>query len=165
MPVQTIWTVDHVCGHSAEKDLSHKPADERSGFARWLATRDCSDCWRASRAGDDAGRATWLKQRRAAEQETADAWSQQYAMPLLEGTERAVAWGTRCRYDLVSAAYAALVVEGDLGEEEWQTIEETARTITRAGWWIDQRDNVPSDLPELLEAATERDRLSENPFQ
>ncbi|MYV98754.1 hypothetical protein [Streptomyces sp. SID3343] len=165
MPVQTTWTVDHACGHSAANDLSHKSADERSGFARWLATRGCGDCWRAARAGDDADKGAWLEARRAAEREAADAWTQRYAMPPLEGTERAVAWGTRCRHILVSAAYTALVVEGELAEDDWQGVEEAARTVTRAGWWIDQRDSAPDDLPELVEAATGRDRPSENPFR
>ncbi|MFD9421831.1 MULTISPECIES: hypothetical protein [unclassified Streptomyces] len=41
--------------------------------------------------------------------------------------------------------------------------EEAARTITRAGWWIDQRSSEPDDLTELLQAATEADRPTENP--
>jgi hypothetical protein len=163
--VATHWTIAHSCGHELEADLGHKAADERAGFARWLATKECTDCWRAARAADDTDRAAWLQARRSAEQEAADAWSQRYAMPELEGTERALAWGTRCRHDLVSSAYTALVVEGELGEDEWQTVEEAVRTITRAGWWIDQRDNAPSDLPELLDAATGKDRPNENPFR
>ncbi|MEU6085314.1 hypothetical protein ABZ865_00645 [Streptomyces sp. NPDC047085] len=42
-------------------------------------------------------------------------------------------------------------------------VEEAARTITRAGWWIDQRSSEPGDLTELLEAATGADRPTENP--
>ncbi len=37
--------------------------------------------------------------------------------------------------------------------------------VTRAGWWIDQRDAEGSDLIELLDAATEADRGTENPFR
>jgi hypothetical protein len=162
--VATHWPIAHSCGHEVVADLGHKAVDERAGFARWLATRDCTECWRVSRTGDDADKRAWIEKRRAAEQDAADLWSQQYAMPELEGTERAVAWGIRCRHDLVSAAYTALVVEGELVDDDWQTVEEAARTVTRAGWWIDQRDSSPSDLPELVEAATERDRPSENPF-
>ncbi|MGV9428008.1 hypothetical protein ACWDO7_27435 [Streptomyces sp. NPDC003656] len=47
---------------------------------------------------------------------------------------------------------------------EWERIEETARTVTRAGWWINQRASEPDDLDELLQAATETDRLTENPY-
>lgn len=49
-------------------------------------------------------------------------------------------------------------------EAEWAEIEENARTVTRAGWWIDQRSSEPEDLTELLRAATGADRPTENPF-
>lgn len=84
-------------------------------------------------------------------------------MPPLDGSERAVGWAARCRHQLVSAAYSALVLEGETDEGEWEAIEEGVRLLTRAGWWIDNRDSEPADLPELLEAAGEADRPSENP--
>lgn len=84
-------------------------------------------------------------------------------MPPLEGTERAVAWGVRCRHQILAAAYTALVLEGKTSEAEWEEIEEAARTITRAGWFIDQRSSEPGDLTELLQAATVADRPTENP--
>ncbi len=34
----------------------------------------------------------------------------------------------------------------------------------RAGWWIDQRSSEPEDLPELIQAATDADRPTENPY-
>jgi hypothetical protein len=37
-------------------------------------------------------------------------------------------------------------------------MEDKARTVTRAGWWIDQRASEPSDLAELLDAATDTDQ-------
>ncbi|MFF2503578.1 hypothetical protein ACFVTY_09420 [Streptomyces sp. NPDC058067] len=83
-------------------------------------------------------------------------------MPPLKGTERAVAWGVRCRHQVLAAAYTALVPEGETSEAEWEVIEESARTVTRAGWWIDQRSSEPDDLAELLQA--EADRPSENPY-
>lgn len=85
-------------------------------------------------------------------------------MPPLEGTERAIAWGVRCRHQILSAAYTALVVEGDTSETGWEEIEEAAKSITRAGWWIDQRSSQSGDLAELLQAATDSDRPTENPF-
>ncbi|NYI03434.1 hypothetical protein [Allostreptomyces psammosilenae] len=164
MAVKKIWTIDHACGHTAEVDLSARPADRRAGYARWLAGRDCTDCWKAHRTTDDTARTAWLEQQRAAEQAEADAWAAQYRMPPLEGTERAVAWANRCRHQLVAAAYEALVMDGTTTEAEWEAIEDAARTITRAGWWIDQRDTEGADLPELLAAATEADRPTENPY-
>ncbi|MGH4028718.1 hypothetical protein ACQB60_07255 [Actinomycetota bacterium Odt1-20B] len=163
MAVKKLWTIDHACGHTTEADLSDRPADRRAGYARWLAERDCTDCWRASRQDDGESKTEWLAAQRAAEQAEAEAWSQQYRMPALEGTDRAVAWGIRCRHQLVSAAYTALVVEGTTSEAAWEAIENAGRPLTRAGWWIDQRDADPADLPELLEAASESDRPTENP--
>lgn len=121
-------------------------------------------CWRASKEGDEQDRAAWLKAKRAEEQAASEAWSEQYRMPPLEGTERAVSWGVRCRHRILTAAYTALVTEGETSEAEWEGIEESARTVTRAGWWLDQRSSQPGDLTELLQAATGADRPAENPY-
>lgn len=164
MAVPTIWTITHSCGHTTERDLSDRPADRRAGFADWLARGECTDCWRASPAADTAAREAWLAERRAAEQAEAEAWATRYRMPPLEGTDKAVPWAVRCRHQLLTAAHTTLVVEGHLSEEAWQSLEDEARTITRAGWWIDQRNADPADLPELLDAATGADRPTENPF-
>jgi hypothetical protein len=164
MAVKKIWTITHACGHNSEMDLSSRPADRRAGYARWLGERNCTDCWKATRAESEEDKAAWLAAKRAEEQAASDAWSTQYRMPPLEGSERGIAWGVRCRHQLVSDAYTALVIEGDMPEAEWEAIEEAARTITRAGWWIDHRACDPADLPELLAAATDRDRPTENPY-
>ncbi|GEC08439.1 hypothetical protein SSP24_60940 [Streptomyces spinoverrucosus] len=86
-------------------------------------------------------------------------------MPPLEGPQRALDWGERCRHQLMTDAHTALVVEGTWDEADWAQLEEKARTITRAGWWIDQPDADGADLLELLDAATEADRGTENPFR
>lgn len=163
MGIKTRWSIDHACGHVTEIDLSNRPADCRAGYARWLASRDCAECWKATRDADTEARAAWLKQQRAAEQEAAEAWETQYRMPPLDGGERAVAWAQRVRHQLVSDAYTALVLEGDLDDAAWEQLEETIRPLTRAGWWLDQREADPADLPELLVAATEADQPTENP--
>jgi hypothetical protein len=55
------------------------------------------------------------------------------------------------------------VSDQDFGEQ----VEEPARRITSACWWIDQRDADPEDVPELVQdgrlqpAAHSR---SENPY-
>jgi hypothetical protein len=69
------------------------------------------------------------------------------------------------RHQLVTTAYGALVSEGFWAEADWAVLEDKIRTVTRAGWWIDQRDAEGSDLPELLDAATSDDIGTENPFQ
>lgn len=163
MAVKTIWKITHSCGHLGDRDLSDRGADHRAGFAEWLAKQACTDCWRAAKEGDEQDKAAWLEAKRTEEQAESEAWSEQYRMPPLEGTERAVSWGVRCRHQVLAAAYTALVLEGETSESAWEEIEEAARTITRAGWWIDQRSSEPDDLAELLQAATEADRPTENP--
>ncbi|MFB7666905.1 hypothetical protein ACFC1R_23645 [Kitasatospora sp. NPDC056138] len=164
MAVMKVWTIEHPCGHEVERDLSDRPADRRAGFAEWLAKQECTDCWKAARNDSAEDKTTWLAAKRAEEQAESEAWSEQYLMPPLEGTGRTVAWGVRCRHQILSVAHTALVLEGDTDEAAWEQIEDAARTITRAGWWIDQRSSEPDDLAELLEAATDRDRPTENPF-
>ncbi|MFF1651399.1 hypothetical protein [Streptomyces sp. NPDC058240] len=137
--------------------------DRRAGFTEWLAKQECTDCWRTAKDGNEQDKADWLKAKRAEEQAESETWSTRYRMPPLEGTERAVAWGVRCRHQILAAACTTLVLEGETSDTEWEEIGEAARTITHAGRWIDQRASEPEDLTELLQAATEADRPTENP--
>lgn len=107
----------------------------------------------------------WLAAEPAGEQRAAAEWATKFDRPPLEGPERAVDWGERSRHQLMCAAHTALVVEGTWDEADWAELEEKARTVTRAGWWIDQRDADDADLLELLDAATDQDRGTENPFR
>ncbi|MFE7116141.1 hypothetical protein ACFU99_12050 [Streptomyces sp. NPDC057654] len=164
MAVRTQWNIEHPCGHAIVHDLSDRPADRRSGFARWLAGRDCTDCWKAARDADTPSKEEWLAAKRAQEQAAAAEWSARFDMPALEGPERALEWGERSRHQLMTAAHTTLVAEGGWDEADWAELEEKARAIGRAGWWIDQREADGADLPELLDAAGESDRGTENPF-
>ncbi|MEV5605476.1 hypothetical protein AB0L33_28945 [Streptomyces sp. NPDC052299] len=155
----------HTCSHQVVHDLSGRPADRRAGFARWLAAKDCTDCWKAAREADTGSKEQWLAAKRAAEQEKATEWAKQFDMPPLEGPERILAWGERSRHQLMTAAHTALVVEGVWDEADWAELEEKARGVSRAGWWIDQRDADGQDVVELLDAAGEADRSTENPFR
>lgn len=163
MAVKTTFQITHPCGHIAEHDLGTRRADERAGLARWLSERPCTECWKQTHQADATSTREWLQAKRAEEQAESEAWSAQYRMPPLEGTERAVAWAIRCRHQLLTAAYTTLVIEDGTTETKWEAIEDKARTVTRAGWWIDQRDSEPGDLAELLDAATDTDRPTENP--
>ncbi|MFG2488022.1 hypothetical protein ACGFSI_35425 [Streptomyces virginiae] len=102
----------HSCGHTNTHDLSSRSADQRAGYARWLAARQCTNCWRADHQADAASTAEWLAAKRAAEQAAAAAWATQFDMPPLEGPERILDWGERTRHQLVNRAYTALVTEG-----------------------------------------------------
>lgn len=163
--VPTHWTVEHACSHRVYHDLSNRPADKRAGFARWLASKDCTGCWKAARDADSESKEVWLATKRAAEKEAAAAWATQFDMPPLEGPAKTLDWGERSRHQLMTAAHTMLVVEGAWDEADWAELEEKARSITRAGWWIDQRDAEGTDLLELLEAAGEDDHGTENPFR
>ncbi|WP_371632208.1 hypothetical protein OG693_04485 [Streptomyces sp. NBC_01259] len=123
-----------------------------------------TDCWKAARDADTGSKEEWLAAKRATEQAVAVAWAKQFDMPQLEGPEKVLDWGERSRHQLMTAAHTTLVVEGTWDEADWAELEEKARTITRAGWWIDQRDAEGPDVLELLNAATEADRGTENPF-
>ncbi|WP_282695328.1 hypothetical protein [Streptomyces sp. CC208A] len=155
----------HSCGHEVTHNLSDRAADRRAGFARWLEARDCSACWKAARDADTVAKEQWLAARRAEEQAAATEWAERFGMPPLEGSERALSWGERSRFALVTAAYTALVTEGNWTEEDWAVLEEKVRTIGHAGWWIDQREADANDLPELLDAATSDDIGTENPYR
>ncbi|MFI2312486.1 hypothetical protein [Streptomyces sp. CB00072] len=79
-----------------------------------------TDCWRTSRKGDEQDKAAWLKAKRAEEQTASEAWSEQYRMPPLEGTERAAPWDRRCRHQILTNAYTARVTEGTTSEAKWR---------------------------------------------
>lgn len=164
MAVKTNWDVCHACGHRQDYDLSAKRAAERAGYARWLGTKDCSGCWRAKRDGQVAAeRDEWLAERRTKELAETEEWEARTAMPTLEGSDKALDWARRVRYQLLAAAYETL----GLAEEEFTArIEAPARHVASASWWIDQRDADASEVEELVGDAASCDvaRTSENPY-
>ena len=164
MAVKTTWDVEHACGHCGDHDLSAKRASERAGYARWLGTKDCTECWRASRdAQAGRERAGALAERRAQELSATETWEARAGMPVLTGSDKAVDWGRRVRYQLLAAAHDTL----DLSEDDYATrIEAPARHIDSASWWIDQRDAEAEDVEELVSDAASDDvaRASENPY-
>ncbi|MHB1533097.1 MAG: hypothetical protein ACYC1D_00485, partial [Acidimicrobiales bacterium] len=106
MAVKTTWEAHHACGHTASHDLAQRRPSERAGYSRWLATRDCADCWKAGRVAAAAGeRARWLVGRRADELAESEAWETRAAMPALGGSDKAVEWGRRVPYHLLAAAH------------------------------------------------------------
>jgi hypothetical protein len=147
--VQTTWEVLHHCGHKETHDLSSRRVSERAGYARWLARKDCTECWRHSQHNaSSAG----LPERRAAELVEVESWENWTEMPPLEGSDRAVDWGRRIRYELLCSAWCALRLPGEAFRDR---IEAPARAVRSASWWIDQRECEATDLEELLaDAAT-----------
>lgn len=156
MAVNTIWSIEYACGHSQDRDLSTKKADERAGYAKWLASKDCTDCWRTMQgeSTDRLSKDEWLAQKRRIEHAEVEAWEQQADMGPLTGSEKATDWGRRCRHQMLTAAYESMVMNGDMPESQYiEVVERPARLIDRASWWIDNHDADADDVRELVEAA------------
>jgi hypothetical protein len=161
MAIKTVWPVKRSCGHQADHDLSDRRPSERAAFARWLKNKDCSDCWRAAKDRD------WLAERRAGEAAAIKSWETHAAMPELDGSDKAVAWGERVRHHLMEETHDHHVLDGEMSDEEFEDrFEAPARTVTSASWWIDQRDTDPCDMEELLADMSEDTtaRTAENPY-
>jgi len=133
MAVMT-WQITHSCGHRTKRDLSDRAADRRAGFAEWLAEQERTGCRRAAKEDDEQDKAAWLKAKRAEEQAESEAWSDQYRMPPLERSERAVAWGVRCGNQIVAAACTTLVLlhANMAKDEEHHPVAGT--TVTASQW-------------------------------
>ena len=83
-----------------------KRVSERAGFARWLAGRDCTDCWTRERdAANGRDRDAWLAERRAEELSAVETWETKAGMPPLDGSDKAVEWARKVRHQLVGAAF------------------------------------------------------------
>lgn len=164
--VKTVWHVRFECGHSEDRDLSDRKADARAGFARWLATSKCTACWRAEKTGDSRSKAEWLADQRAKELVDIEAWEQRTSAAILTGSDKAVEWGRRCRFQVMRTAYEALVEAGDMAEAQFDALIETpAGRLDSASWWIDNRDTAPEDVAEIVSAAQSTAAVSNvNPF-
>ena len=161
---KTTWEAHHACGHRARRtaashDLPARRPSEHAGYARWLATRDCANCWKAGLDATAAcERAPWLAGRRAEELAETEVWETRAAVPAFDG-DKAVEWGQRVRHQLLAAAHDTL----GLAEDDFAVrVENPARRIDSASWWIDQRDTEPVDLEELVTDAASNDPASSN---
>lgn len=157
MAVKTKWDITFGCGHTEERDLSHKPAGKRAGFANWLARQDeCSDCFKKNNKDEIAA-----KQLEAALQN-----QKPLGLPDLDGTESQLKWAPIFRNELIVDAHDALVDNGDMTDEDFDSrILGPARTIVRAGWWMDNIESAPTDLEELVTTAgDEPGNVTENPY-
>lgn len=158
MAVQTHYEVTFTCGHTETRDLSDRPAGKRASFAKWLARNgDCVDCWKKEHKDD----------RRLAQLEVAASNAKKLELPELEGSEAQLAWAPIFRNDLIIGAHSDLT-EGDdaaMTEEEFDTrILTPARSITYAGWWMDNSGAASEDLEELVSTALDDGDAAENPF-
>lgn len=163
MAVKTEWEIDFECGHSESRDLSHKPAGDRAGFAKWLEGKQCTECFEKDAP---KRKKQYAKKFAAEEREQAEADAKKLGLPALEGSDKQVNWATTIRNSLILNAHTALVEDNDseLTEDEFTArILEPAQRILRAGWWIDNREQEPQDLEELVNDVAE-ENVTENPF-
>jgi len=163
MAVAGVWDVEHSCGHEQNHDLGDKRVSERAGFAKWLATKECSDCWRAHRDKENGKeREAWLADRRASELAEIEAWETRSDMGPLDGSEKSISWGRRVRHELLAKVYEDFDDDNAYSAD----IEDPARTVTKASWWIDQKDSDPADMAELLADAASDPKagVNENPY-
>jgi hypothetical protein len=148
--VRAQWPVVHRCGHRVLWDLSRKHPDDRAGFARWLALRDCTPCWWTKRRHHGRSPA---ERRRQLEYSRITRWERATSMPLLAGSNKAVAWAAKIRHRLITAALPTSEPASGCTDAAVTAVIGAARAVTAAAWWIDHRKVEPRDLPALLATA------------
>lgn len=106
------YAVTHKCGHEERHELFGKHT-ERDSKIKWLATVDCSDCYRQAKI--------------KVEQETAAKFeSETPNLPELVGSEKQIAWAKSIR--------ARIIGEGSIN-----VVYQQALITTSAKWLIENR--------------------------
>lgn len=151
MAIKTVWRVAHSCGHGHDHDLGDRRPSERAGYANWLATKECSGCWRAERDQQNCqSRQAWLAQRRAEEAADIEMWEHRVGMPGLDGSDKAVRCARRIRYELIVAAHEHAETVGVSDDAFAAAVEDSSRKVTSASWWVNQRFTDAADATELI---------------
>lgn len=163
MAIQKVWSIDHRCGHSAERDLSDRKPDKRAGFAKWLASTDCFECYKKnSRSEFEKKRAAERLEEQKRELADAEVYETRSGLEVLSGSDKQIAWARRIRVQVLASLYEQ--VESGQKDEAWfeRTVLGPARLIATSRWWIDNRDFEVEDWPELLAAGAESTDANEN---
>lgn len=161
MAIPTTLSIQFKCGHAETKDLSSTPAGKRKAKAFGLGKNFvCSRCFKASRSDEfDKYNQDLLIQ--------AQGFEEDHGLPELTGSEEQVPWATRLRYqrltDLIDAA------DSHQPAFDAERFIEVAKSLVRAGWWIDNtrdKDLAVDDLLTLITTAVDEDDFvaTENPF-
>ena len=176
MAIKTVWLVTHRCGHTREHDLGpdaphqkmRKRPSERAATAKWLATTDCLDCYKAKRDKQRAKQqAEWVAEKRVSEASEAELWEAACDMPALEGSLRQVRYARTVRHRLIVAAHDHAAGIGVSDDDFAEQVEAPARRVRSARWWLDQGDAEADDIPELVQDGASEPAAqtgSENPF-
>jgi hypothetical protein len=164
MSVATAWPIAYKCGHTEDRDLSFKPAGDRAGYAKWASKKlTCSACFaNAPKSVPPAVAAA-----RASEADAATSWALKYDLPTFVGSDGQVAWAIRSRHTLIQSAYDFHVTVGEWDEADFEErVLEPARVLDRPSWWIDNRESLGVDVPELVQSSVTDPRAAstENPL-
>jgi hypothetical protein len=157
MPIATEFELTFGCAHVGTIDLSALPADRRGGRIAYLQDKGlCGDCFEATRVKRrELERTSWVTARRKEEDALAAQWARDERYAPLAGSAKQVAFAALVRFDLMHQLYGWAVREQhDLAG--YERVEQTAKGIDTARWWLDQRPLVAdriADLVELLDAA------------
>ncbi|NNN10176.1 MAG: hypothetical protein HKL85_13420 [Acidimicrobiaceae bacterium] len=150
----TTPTVKHICGHERQYDRAATPPLLLAGLLSRLAEKACVSCRRgeyAKRRGVETNLSSLLTQVAV---ETAlsecEAWERQEGMPTLEGTQWAVAAGSRVRLTVMSEANDWCADREWTEEEFSERLVVPARQRLDAAWWIRHYDRAPWDLEVTL---------------
>ena len=151
MAIKTVWPVTCTCGHIENRDLSDKPAGKRAASAKWYGEHFvCGKCFKKSNGSSESDQERDARHEAEAEELRVEA--ERDGLPVdLVGSEKQVPWALRVRGELIRGAYAALVETEQMTEADFQAqVLVPAQPLDRARWWIDNREQEPVDLPELL---------------
>lgn len=148
----TTATVTHQCGHERQYNLASTPSLLRAGVLNRLAERNCVLCRRIEDAKYQEGEMSSSLAQVAVEtaRSEREVWELHEAMPMLEGTQWAVAAGSRVRYILMSEADEWCSDREWTEEEFTQRIVVPARRRLDASWWLSNFDCTQWDLEEAL---------------
>lgn len=161
MAIATIFKIKFTCGHTENTDLSPIPAGQRKAKTCGLGKNFvCSRCFRSSNQED-------LDRYNQQQLIDAFAFDEEHGMPELVGSVKQVPWATRNRYQVLTAIIDS---EGThAGQTVAEQVIEAAKSMTRAGWWLDNTTNKDLDVEDLVELITtaidEREPIAtENPY-
>ncbi|SOD72928.1 hypothetical protein SAMN05892883_2242 [Jatrophihabitans sp. GAS493] len=156
MAIPTEFELTFGCGHVGTIDLSTLAPDHRGGRLEYLKDKGlCADCFETTREKRrELDRTKWVTAKRKEETAEAAAWARDEGYPQLAGSARQIDYATRVRFELMRDLYQWAVEDGN-APADYERVEETARGVDEARWWLDQKSLITAaaDLVELLDAA------------
>lgn len=148
------YLVAHKCGHESRIDLTG-PHRQREWRLEQEEERDCCDCQQTRRDRENAESA---------------AAAQAAGWPALSGSERQIAWAQTLRANAVASVRELAgrwrAEYPDAGADLAGLVESALLGVTDTRWWIDSRDNLPSNAValsglEVVRAIGQLDLLSD----